>query len=78
MTSGGNNYKYFPENQLTKLMYFSDRRCVRTLRTLYVVCLRHWCISMYTTIRVCVFVHTVVFRPTCAVHKICFTVWWVW
>jgi len=36
MTSVGNNYNYFPENQLTKFMYFPDRGCVRTLRTLYV------------------------------------------
>ena len=37
MTSGGNNFNYFPENQLTKFMYFPDSGCVRTLlRTLCV------------------------------------------
>ena len=36
MTSGGNNFSYFPENQLTKFMYFPGRGCVRTLRNLYV------------------------------------------
>jgi len=25
MTSCGNNFNYFPENQLTKFMYFPDR-----------------------------------------------------
>jgi len=36
MTYGGNNFNYFPENQLTKFMYFPDRGCLYTLRTLCV------------------------------------------
>ena len=37
MTSGGNNFNYFPENQLTKFMYFPDRGYVHTTHPTHLV-----------------------------------------